>query len=133
MEFTPQNEHECAGLALIQNKDFYFLLVLTQGAQPVLRLVRRANGIEVLLAEKAVAPGRICLRVEAHEQAYHFSFSNQADEWKVLAESVDGRILSTPVAGGFVGAFIAMYASSNGQPSANNADFDWFEYIGWEQ
>jgi len=133
MEFTPQNEHECAGLALIQNKDFYFLLVLTQGAEPVLRLVRRENGIEVLLAEKAVAPGRIRLRVEAHEQAYHFSFSNQADEWNVLAESVDGRILSTPVAGGFVGAFIAMYASSNGQPSANNADFDWFEYIGWEQ
>ena len=39
-------------------------------------------------------------------------------------------ILSTPVAGGFVGAYIAMYASSNGQPSANHVDFDWFEYQG---
>ena len=47
-----------------------------------------------------------------------------------LAENVDGRILSTPVAGGFVGAYIAMYASSNGQTSTNYADFDWFEYIG---
>jgi xylan 1,4-beta-xylosidase len=45
-----------------------------------------------------------------------------------LAENVDGRILSTPVAGGFVGAYIAMYASSNGQPSTNHADFGWFEY-----
>jgi alpha-N-arabinofuranosidase len=42
---------------------------------------------------------------------------------------MDGRILSTPVAGGFVGAYIAMYASSNGQFSTNHADFDWFEYI----
>ena len=42
----------------------------------------------------------------------------------------DGRILSTPVAGGFVGAYIGMYASSNGQPSVNTADFDWFEYVG---
>jgi hypothetical protein len=25
-----------------------------------------------------------------------------------------------------------MYASSNGQPSTNTADFDWFEYIGNE-
>ena len=47
-----------------------------------------------------------------------------------LAENIDGRILSTPVAGGFVGAYIAMYASSNGQPSTNHADFDWFEYHG---
>jgi len=38
--------------------------------------------------------------------------------------------LSTPVAGGFVGAVIALYASSNGQASTNQADFDWFEYIG---
>jgi hypothetical protein len=27
---------------------------------------------------------------------------------------------------------IAMYASSNGQPSTNRADFDWFEYVGFE-
>ena len=45
------------------------------------------------------------------------------------AENVDGRILSTPVAGGFVGAYIGMYASSNGQPSDKVADFDWFEYV----
>jgi xylan 1,4-beta-xylosidase len=38
--------------------------------------------------------------------------------------------LSTPVAGGFVGAVIALYASSNGQVSPNVADFDWFEYVG---
>jgi alpha-N-arabinofuranosidase len=36
------------------------------------------------------------------------------------------------VAGGFVGAYIAMYASSNGQPGTNHADFDWFEYVGIE-
>jgi xylan 1,4-beta-xylosidase len=52
--------------------------------------------------------------------------------WIPIAQEVDGRILSTPVAGGFVGAYIAMYASSNGQPGANHADFDWFEYVGIE-
>ncbi len=43
---------------------------------------------------------------------------------------MDGRILSTNVAGGYVGAYIGMYASSHGQPSENVADFDWFEYVG---
>jgi beta-xylosidase len=51
----------------------------------------------------------------------------------VINTLVDGRILSTPVAGGFVGAYIAMYASSNGQPGTNHADFDWFEYIGLDE
>jgi alpha-N-arabinofuranosidase len=71
--------------------------------------------------------------VEAHEQAYSFYFADKPDEWRAVAEEVDGRILSTPVAGGFVGAYIAMYASSNGGPSTNNADFDWFEYVGSDQ
>jgi xylan 1,4-beta-xylosidase len=34
------------------------------------------------------------------------------------------------VAGGFVGTYIGLYASSNGQPSKTTADFDWFDYIG---
>jgi alpha-N-arabinofuranosidase len=43
---------------------------------------------------------------------------------------VDGRILSTPVAGGFTGTYIGLYASANGHTSTNTADFDWFEYRG---
>ena len=133
MESTPQNEYECAGLALVQNNNFHFLFVLTKGTEPVVRLIKRAHGTEVLLAEMSVPPGKISLKVEAHAQAYHFYYSNQVDDWNVLAEGVDGRILSTPLAGGFVGAYIGMYASSNGQPSANYADFDWFEYLGLDQ
>jgi xylan 1,4-beta-xylosidase len=72
------------------------------------------------------------LKVEAHEQAYSFYVAIRPDEWYPLAQNVDGRILSTPVAGGFVGTYIAMYASSNGLRSTNSADFDWFEYLGLE-
>jgi alpha-N-arabinofuranosidase len=74
-----------------------------------------------------VPAGRYTLKVTADGQNYNFYFSTNG-LWHALAENVDGRILSTPVAGGFVGAYIAMYASSNGLPSANTADFDWFEY-----
>jgi alpha-N-arabinofuranosidase len=133
MEFVPQNEDECAGLALVQNKDFHFLFVVTQTAQPVIRLIRRAHGIEVILAEQILSAEKIYLKVEAHEQAYNFFFAEEPNQWHILANDVDGRILSTPVAGGFVGAYIAMYASSNGQSSTNNADFDWFEYISLDQ
>jgi alpha-N-arabinofuranosidase len=116
LAFIPQNEYECAGFALIQNNNFHLLFVVAQTTQPVIRLIRRAHGVEQLLAEQTITPGQIYLKVEAHEQAYNFYFANQPDEWRAMAENVDGRILSTPVAGGFVGAYIAMYASSNGGP-----------------
>ena len=32
------------------------------------------------------------------------------------------------MAGGFTGAYIGLYATSNHQPTENYADFDWFEY-----
>ncbi|MBN1449933.1 MAG: glycoside hydrolase family 43 protein [Anaerolineales bacterium] len=133
IEFTPQNEHECAGLALIQNNDFYFLFAVTKAPEPVLRLIKRADGKEEIIAEQPVYAAKLYLNVEAHEQAYNFYFADKPDEWLAVTEEVDGRILSTPVAGGFVGAYIAMYASSNGQSSTNNADFDWFEYVGLDQ
>ncbi|MGM0879705.1 MAG: hypothetical protein ACQEXQ_01540 [Bacillota bacterium] len=44
----------------------------------------------------------------------------------------NGTILSTDVAGGFVGAYIGMYATSAGRPSENAAVFNWFEYKGEE-
>lgn len=133
LKFSSQNEHECAGLALVQNNDFQFLFVVTNASEPVIRLIKRAYGEEEVLAEQVVSNGEMYLKVEAHEQTYSFYFANQPDVWRVIAENVDGRILSTPVAGGFVGAYIAMYASSNGQTSTNNADFDWFEYIGLDK
>jgi xylan 1,4-beta-xylosidase len=133
IEFTPQHEYECAGLVLVQNNDFHFRFVITKAKVPVLRLIKRASGKEEILAERPVQAVKLFLKVEAHEQAYSFYFASQPDEWKTLAEEVDGCILSTPVAGGFVGAYIAMYASSNGGVSTNNADFDWFEYVGLDQ
>jgi alpha-N-arabinofuranosidase len=133
LEFTPQAEHECAGLALVQNNNFHFCFVVTRTDRPVIRLIKRASGVDEILAEQPIAARRCCLRVEAHEQAYSFSAAIEPGKWQPVAEGVDGRILSTPVAGGFVGAVIAMYASSNGQSSTNHADFDWFEYIGLDE
>jgi alpha-N-arabinofuranosidase len=132
LEFAPQAEPECAGLALVQNNRFHYCFVVTRTAQLVIRLVKRAADVEEVLAEQPLAAGRCYLKVEAHEQAYSFYVADAPDQWKPVAEGIDGRILSTPVAGGFVGAVIAMYTSSNGQPSTNRADFDWFEYVGFD-
>jgi alpha-N-arabinofuranosidase len=129
MEFTPQSVNEEAGLVLLQNSDFQyrFVYALTDGGA-VVRLVKRAAGEEEVLAEKPVSTEQLYMKAEAIEQEYSFYYATVAEAWVPLLENADGRILSTDVAGGFVGAYIGMYASSNGRPSKNVADFDWFEY-----
>jgi alpha-N-arabinofuranosidase len=127
-EFHPSAHNECAGLALTQSPDFHYLFVVTLQNEPVLQLIKRASGIEEILASCPISTPRIRLKVEAHDQDYCFYYADEAGNWRALLEGIDGRILSTPVAGGFLGAYLGMYASSNGQPSSNQADFDWFEY-----
>lgn len=145
LEFKPQHNYECAGLVLLQNNEFHFRFVITGGISTTVRLVKRsapepisrhlpsAKGTDVVLAELPIEGSRFYLKVEADGQAYSFYIATEPEVWQPVAEGVDGRILSTPTAGGFVGTYIGMYASSNGQPSENTADFDWFEYVGLDE
>ena len=145
LEFKPQQEYECAGLVLLQNNAFHFRYVITGGATATVRLMKYSTtdpvsrsspipaGTEVVLAELPIQGDRFYFKVEADGQAYNFHIATEPEAWQPVAEGVDGRILSTPMAGGFVGAYIGMYASSNGQPSENTADFDWFEYVGLDE
>lgn len=133
LEFTPQVENECAGLVLVQSNDFHLRFVVTRTSEPVIRLIRRTSAVDETLAEQPIQAGRLYLKVEAHGQRLGFYHAMEPGRWQALIENVDGRILSTPVAGGFLGTWIAMYASSNGQPSSNYADFDWLAYSGLEE
>jgi alpha-N-arabinofuranosidase len=131
LEFAPQSIHETAGLVLLQNNNFHFRFVVGLGENGrFLRLIKRQNGVESILTEQPVSGSRFYLKVEAAGQDYSFYAATEPEMWQMALGDVDGRILSTPLAGGFVGAYVGMYASSNGQNSQNVADFDWFEYLG---
>lgn len=130
MVFQPGAPGETAGLVLIQNADnhFRYELKLEDGKQ-VLQLIVRSRGDERLLASAPYPQDKVQLKAEARGQDYSFYY--RADEfgsWTALHERADGRVLSTDLAGGFTGAYIGMYASSQGAPSTNYADFDWFSY-----
>ena len=46
-----------------------------------------------------------------------------------IVDKLDGRILSTDVAGGFVGNTLGIYATANGEESDTFAHFDYVEYV----
>lgn len=130
MEFNPRSEQESAGLVLLQNMDYQFRFIygIWEGNKEI-RLVRRCGGEETTLASHGLNASKLYLKVEAYQQNYRFFYREQEGPWVTLCENVLGTILSTDMAGGFTGAYIGMYASSEGKKSDNAADFDWFEYI----
>ncbi|ETK32344.1 glycoside hydrolase family 43 protein [Microbispora sp. ATCC PTA-5024] len=124
LDFSP-SAGECAGLVLVRDDDNHVLLVRTARG---LQLVRRAGGRDELLASVRVPEGRLHLGVEARGQSYQARFAVRPGEWRDVGGPVDGLLLSPPPASGFTGAYVGMYASSNGHPSTAVAEFDWFEY-----
>jgi hypothetical protein len=63
---------------------------------------------------------------------YAFAFQ-KADGTEHILSTGETRYLSSEVAGGFTGVYIALYASGNGRNSLSPAYFDWFDYSDADQ
>ncbi len=117
VEFSPVRDGDRAGLAALQSDDFwYFLAVARADGRNRLELRRRAGPQEaadgVLIAEAHLtATGPVRLKAVARGPAYDFLY-DAGDGWKTLAGDVDGTILSTRTAGGFVGVVFGPHARS---------------------
>ncbi|HKL99049.1 MAG TPA: glycoside hydrolase family 43 protein [Mobilitalea sp.] len=134
MEFLPISKDEEAGIVIIQSNSYHYRLVSTidKGIQ-VLQLIRCFKGDEevltqVQLADTGKSGDGICLRITAERQDLRFAFSFDGKSYQIIKAGVDARMLSTDVAGGFVGNTMGLYCSSNGENSTNFADFDWVSY-----
>ena len=132
LDFDP-GEGEEAGLVAIQNDRFQYRLVVTrQGGVKLVRLVKVFNEDRKVLSETVVAQRPYdsdhVLALEVSGLDLRFLAGPDGEHLAPLGQTQDARVLASNVAGGFIGAFVGMYASSNGQPSDNEADFDWFLY-----
>ncbi|KAF1685374.1 glycoside hydrolase 43 family protein [Pseudoxanthomonas broegbernensis] len=104
-----------AGLAAFQNEaHWYFLGVRRVGAEAELFLEKRGGDAPaaVVASRSVVVPaGRdLKLRIAGDEGAYSFGFDADGEGWQWLVRDDDATLLSTDVAGGFVGATIGPYA-----------------------
>jgi xylan 1,4-beta-xylosidase len=119
MRWTPTRDGDRAGLATLQNDDwFYFLAVGQEAGKPVVELRRRAGpseaaeGVVIASAPLAGPADATRLRVTARADRYDFAYAAEQGDWITLARDVDGTILSTRTAGGFVGVTFGPHARS---------------------
>jgi xylan 1,4-beta-xylosidase len=117
LSYAPAAAGDKAGLVAFHNESHYFFLgIVHDGTRPMIQLQRRASRDATADSVLAFAPvperltGPVFLRMRARDGRYDFFYATAPDEWKPLLEDADGTILSTKVAGGFVGTMFGMYA-----------------------
>lgn len=114
LRFAPA-KGEAAGLAALQNDNYFLTLALTNGASgPTVRVARRAGEKEprdgITIAEKPVgSAGPIRLRITFRGGSCDFAYA-VGKAWTVIARNVDATNLSTATAGGFVGTLVGPFA-----------------------
>jgi xylan 1,4-beta-xylosidase len=105
-----------AGLAALQNDTNYFFLgVRIDGGsarQVFLEQHTKRSTAPELLASAILPDGakHLELKVEGIGRKYFFSYRMTRGNWMPLKQNVDGGVLSTQAAGGFVGTYLGMFA-----------------------
>jgi len=115
--FRPRRKGEEAGLALFQNEEHYYALVIVgDGKGRRVELRRRAGqaAAETIASAPIGKRGDVRLRAEARGDtcAFFIGEGDGAGAWRAIGEPQDARTLSTRTAGGFVGAVFALFAQA---------------------
>lgn len=135
LDFTTNKSNEQAGLVAFQNEtNFYFIARSIKNGSPVVELIKGSKDGNVVLETAELNSGNenIKFKMEFDKDEYQF-FYNTNGKWMPIGGTLDGKYLSTRVAGGFVGVVLGMYTTSNGELSDNHAAFDHFQYTGKDE
>ncbi|MEN2402505.1 glycoside hydrolase family 43 protein [Flavobacterium sp. MC2016-06] len=122
LEFTTTDTLQAAGLVAFQNEKHFLLIgkrLNANNKQEVFlekAAIKNDNGKSEIIAKSEInsKAKELYLKIEGRARFYDFYYKTSSKgEWILLAKDIDGVILSTKEAGGFVGTYLAMYASSN--------------------
>jgi xylan 1,4-beta-xylosidase len=103
-----------AGMVAFQNETHHFYLGIKRLNDHELRVfLERYNGGSApeLVASKDISTtSQLTLRITGEIAQGSFAYAPDGKTWTVLTENVDLRVLTTHVAGGFVGAVLGVHA-----------------------
>jgi alpha-N-arabinofuranosidase len=125
LDFSPTSPDARAGLCLVQNDDYH--LRLEVGSDFEVRMVLREKAQDRVVGRCTVAEAPRLLEISCAGHTYQGRFSADGRTWTEVATGVDGRSLTTEVAGGFVGCLVGPYAV------ATTTDFDWIDLRGYDE
>lgn len=109
---VPAETGVSAGLAVFQNdRHHYFLAVCRDAGGLIVYLERSADDRGGLAGSARVLHAtKMKLRVTADDAKCSFDYAADGGNWNTLVADADATLLTTEVAGGFVGATVGMHA-----------------------
>ncbi|MBN1268315.1 MAG: glycoside hydrolase family 43 protein, partial [Kiritimatiellae bacterium] len=115
LDFHPLVDGEEAGLVARMNEAHHYEIAVTLFNGERCAIVRRRIGsLSAVVARRPIEEGVVIMAVEADRDEYRFLCGSEQEEPRLLARG-ETRYLSKEVAGGFTGAYLAMYATGNGK------------------
>lgn len=109
----PAESGVSAGLAVFQGERHHYFLAVKRDADGLSVYLEKHSGAAPEVIGSTRLPkldGTITLRVEAHSDTCDFSYATRPGEWQALATRQDAKLLTSAVAGGFVGATVGVHA-----------------------
>ncbi|MFT5166288.1 MAG: xylan 1,4-beta-xylosidase [Saprospiraceae bacterium] len=133
MNFKPQKEQSEAGISIFTQDDNYIMYtVAKEGENTILKLVVQERKKEPEIIKTTLLnnfTGDIIFKVVSKNQKYHYLYSNNNGQTFIpFAETASNLILCH----GYTGAYVGIYATSNGYPTNEFADFNWVSYKGFQ-
>lgn len=113
---APASPGRSAGLVAFQDETHHFYLGVRRAADAVFVFLERVATKdkdakpEVVSLRRVAGASRLDLKVEGDGGRYAFFFAEAPGAWKPIGGRQDGTVLSTAVAGGFVGAHVGIHA-----------------------
>jgi alpha-N-arabinofuranosidase len=108
----PRTGPVAAGLVAFQSEDFWYFLGARRAGREVEVFLQRRSGhaTEMVATRLLPAHASLTVKIRGDGGAYSFLYAVDGEPWQTLRENEDGTILSTDVAGGFVGAMVGPFA-----------------------
>jgi alpha-N-arabinofuranosidase len=108
----PAETNVSSGLSIFQNERHNYFLAVRHDGDGLMVCLERANGRigEVVGTTNVPSAAKMKFHVEANDTKCTFEYAADADDWKTLVADADATLLTTEVAGGFVGATVGMHA-----------------------
>lgn len=131
MSFTPKTIYEVAGMITLQNTNYQYQLLKTTEGISLLKVYnkdRKQQTVSVV-AKTAYTQKDVVFRMVNDQMTLRFYYGKDENNLVQLGEDQDATVITSKAAGGFIGAYVGMYASSSGNPSKNKAIFEWFDYL----
>jgi alpha-N-arabinofuranosidase len=133
MKFNPEEDSIEAGVCLLQQDDNYLkFTIIKENGQKIIQLELKEPATEprFICRETINYSGEIVFRIISKSRCYHYYFSNDnCESYQVFAETRATHILSK----GYTGAYLGVFATSNGKLTRAYADFDWVQYKSFQR